>query len=407
MAPKRKPLSDGEMESPADSPKPKDDMTEFPADFAEPVYLVAAREDEKAAYTVFKIDATAVTSGNTPPRAQIVAGLSGTEHGMSFVAAHSKHGSWIVAVGGGLRSGTIIFDPSTLRTYRGPRLMQPKDEPVLISHGGEVYALSRSPRVVPHFDFYPWFETLSFNKGVPSIDCGVRACWSPLSPPPFFPSSLDPYEFRNPPKIVVSSYAAVGSHILLSPQPELRLGTYAFHVVNKTWEKVHDENLPFVDQAVPVGGSLYAAYLTSDKASAGSASLFYMSINTSQSTHDADVSTTSLSIQEFPVVASMPKVPRPLFCPLGKGKFCFIRLGPCRRSHKNANLFKEVEVVLTTFQTENIDAILSACHSQSSTANNLRVALQVKEQSHSYNSKGRSRMLYSDIPVVAALSIKY
>jgi hypothetical protein len=32
-----------------------------------------------------------------------------------------------------------------------------------------------------------------------------------LPPPPFFPSSLNPYQFRNPPEISVTSYAAVGS----------------------------------------------------------------------------------------------------------------------------------------------------------------------------------------------------
>jgi hypothetical protein len=37
------------------------------------------------------------------------------------------------------------------------------------------------------------------------------------------------------------------------------VGTYAFHVVNKTWEKIHDENLPFVGQVVPLCGSLFAA----------------------------------------------------------------------------------------------------------------------------------------------------
>jgi hypothetical protein len=407
MAPKRKkPPSDGEMESREDFAELEDVKMEFPADFAEPVYLVAAREDEQAAYTVLKIDVAASSSGNTPQRAQIVAGLSGTDHGMSFVAAHSNHGSWIVAVGGRLTSATIIFDPSTSRTYQGPRLLQPKNEPVLISHGGEVYAISRHPRLVPKHDYYPWFESLSFNQGVPSVDHRL-VCWSHLPPPPFFPLTVDPYEYRNPPEISVSFYAAVGSYILISPQPELMLGTYAFHVVNQTWEKVHNKNLPFVGQAVPVGRSLYAAYLISDKAITGSASLFYMSmsISTSLSTPAAEGSTASLSIQEFPVIASMPKVSRPLFCPLGKGRFCSIRLGPFSRSRKKANLLKELQVVLTDFQTDNMDAILSACQSKSSEANNLRVAVNVKEQRHSYNSKGRSRVLYSDMPLVAALSM--
>jgi len=36
---------------------------------------------------------------------------------------------------------------------------------------------------------------------------------------------------------------------------------------------------------------------------------------------------------------------------------------------------------------------------------NLQVAVQVKEQGHAYKSKGRSRVLHSDMPVVAALSM--
>ncbi|CAN6330435.1 unnamed protein product [Urochloa humidicola] len=226
---------------------------------------------------------------------------------MSFVAAHSKHGSWIVGAGGGLRAGTIIFDPRTLKTFQGPRLRYPKHKPVLISHGGEVYAISSRPRVVRPIDCEPWFESLSFNKGVPSKDCGLFwISWNHLPPPPFFPCFLDPYEFRNPPEISVSSYAVVSSYILISPQPELVVGTYAFHVVNKTWEKIHDKNLTFVGQAVPLGGSLFAACPTANNSitASASASVFHMSINIPSSTPVAAVGTPSLSIQEFKVVAS-------------------------------------------------------------------------------------------------------
>ena len=54
----------------------------------------------------------------------------------------------------------------------------------------------------------------------------------------------------------------MSSYILLSAKQELVMGTYAFHMVNKTWEKVHDKNLPFVGQAVPLGvggGGIFAA----------------------------------------------------------------------------------------------------------------------------------------------------
>ncbi|XP_072146955.1 uncharacterized protein [Setaria viridis] len=180
---------------------------------------------------------------------------------MSFVAAHSKHGTWIVGVGG-LGGSTIIYEPSTpaAGTLRGPELSVPKEEPILISHGGKVYAISRRPKVHRrlNLDFPPWFESLSFKKGVACIYHDGCPSWKSLPPPPCFPCSLDPWDFRYPPDISVSSYAAVGSHMLLSLQQE-ETGTYAFHLVEKTWEKVCDKNLPFVGQAVPIGGSLFAA----------------------------------------------------------------------------------------------------------------------------------------------------
>ncbi|RCV36925.1 hypothetical protein SETIT_8G021000v2 [Setaria italica] len=403
MAPKRKANGDSVGGSQADEfAKPSDDTKESSAEFAKPVYLVAARDDDPAAYSVLEIDAAAAAGGDEPPRIRTVAGLpASSEPGMSFVAAHSKHGSWIVGVGGGLRAGTIIFDPRTLKTFHGPRLGYPKHEPVLISHGSEVYAISRRPRVVPRIDCEPWFECLSFNKGVPSKDCGLWVSWSDLPSPPFFPSFLNPYEFRNPPEISVSSYAVMGSYILISPQPELVVGTYAFHVVNKTWEKIHDENLPFVGQALPIGGSLFAACPISNNSitASASASVFHMSIKVPPSTLVAAVSNPSLSIQEFKLVASEDKIPWPLFCPMGKDSFCFIRLGSsCRRQSRKAS--KKLKVSLTALWIENTEAIMTHCQSQGAKAKDLLVAFQVKEQSHKCKSKGLFGM-----SVVAAFSI--
>ncbi|KAF8705717.1 hypothetical protein HU200_030913 [Digitaria exilis] len=154
MAPKRRLDGDGVGESPGELAKPMDmdgDTTQSSAEFAKPVYLVAVREDDPAAYSVLQIDAAAVASGDgddEPPRVRSVAGLPiADEPGMSFVAAHSKHGSWIVGVGGGQRARTIIFDPRTLETFQGPRLAYPKHEPILISHGGELQQGRAQPRV--------------------------------------------------------------------------------------------------------------------------------------------------------------------------------------------------------------------------------------------------------------------
>uniref|UniRef100_A0A0E0F9F2 Uncharacterized protein n=1 Tax=Oryza meridionalis TaxID=40149 RepID=A0A0E0F9F2_9ORYZ len=183
MAPKRKPDDDDVGESTDEFEKPLNDTMEF----AKPVYLVAVRDDDQAAaYSILKIDAAAaaVAGNNEPPRVRSVAVLTtGTEPGMSFVTARSRHGSWIVGVGGWLIAGTIIFDPSTSRTFQGPRLGYPKHKPVLISHGSEVYAMSGTPRVKPSMDCESWFESLSFKDGVPSKDCGHWVSWHHLHHP--------------------------------------------------------------------------------------------------------------------------------------------------------------------------------------------------------------------------------
>ncbi|EEE51635.1 hypothetical protein OsJ_32932 [Oryza sativa Japonica Group] len=361
MAPKRKPDDDDDVgESTDEFANPFDDTMQF----TKPVYLVAVRDDDQAAaYSVLKIDAAAVAGNDEPRRVRAVAVLTtGTEPGMSFVTARSRHGSWIVGVGGGLRAGTIIFDPGTIIT----RLGYPKHKPVLISHGSEVYAISGTPRVKPSMDCEPWFESLSFKDGVPSKECGR---W-----------------------------------------PELVVGTYAFHVVNKIWEKIHEKNLPFVGQAVHLGGSLFAACPISNTASTStSASVFHMSIKISSSIP-------SLSIQKFKVMASVDKITFPLFCPMGMGSFCCIRLGPSRLRHRRktnyrrwrspkTSCLKEVHVISTAFRIENIEAIMTHCQSQESKAKDQLLALQVKEQMHSCESKEIHGLLGSGIPVVAALSM--
>ncbi|KAF0919011.1 hypothetical protein E2562_027647 [Oryza meyeriana var. granulata] len=67
-------------------------------EFAKPVYFVAEHGVKQPAYSVYKVDVAAAADESVHARA--LARLSVTEHGMSFIAAHSKHGSWIVGVGG-------------------------------------------------------------------------------------------------------------------------------------------------------------------------------------------------------------------------------------------------------------------------------------------------------------------
>lgn len=359
------------------------------AEFSKPVYVVARG---LAANSVFVVDAAAVAGGNLREPARHLGELPASIRGMSFVAAHSKHGSWIVAVGG--RTGrTIIYDPSTLEGFRGPGLCCPKRKPVLISHGSKVYAISRTPSVHLRrtLDFEPWFESLNFNKGIPCVLNEEYSEWKSLPPPPFFPCLLDPLEFRNPPKISISSYAAVDSHILFSPQQE-DVGTYAFHVVEKTWEKVWDENLPFVGQAVHLGGNLFAAACrVISNNFVVTASVFRMSIKVSMSpavSHKLSV----ILVKQFPV-ASDGKIPRPLFCPLGKGGFCVIRKVSFRPNKEC------LKMSLTSFQMDNIQPMLTACQTESADSGDMLVELKVEQ------FMVPSQYLPSPLTVVAALSM--
>lgn len=171
------------------------------------VYLVAAlwAKQQPQSYSVFMVDAAAVAvavGNDDPPSARALADLPDAEHGMSFVTTHSEHGTWIVGVGG--RGGsTTIYDPRSTPaagTLRSPELSYPKDEPIMISHSGKVYALSRRPKVhrKSNLDFPPWFESLSFKKGVACIYHDGCPYWKHLPPPPCFPCLLDPWEFRYP-----------------------------------------------------------------------------------------------------------------------------------------------------------------------------------------------------------------
>nr|TKW38108.1 hypothetical protein SEVIR_1G092200v2 [Setaria viridis] len=315
--------------------------------------------EQPSSYSVFMVDAAAVAGGNEPPpSARTLAVLPGAEHGMSFVAAHSKHGTWIVGVGG-LGGSTIIYEPSTpaAGTLRGPELSVPKEEPILISHGGKVYAISRRPKVHRrlNLDFPPWFESLSFKKGVACIYHDGCPSWKSLPPPPCFPCSLDPWDFRYPPDISVSSYAAVGSHMLLSLQQE-ETGTYAFHLVEKTWEKVCDKNLPFVGQAVPIGGSLFAACRSSRW-------------------HRRE-RFPGCSSAQWEGAASVPP-----------------GLGPVAKAAKPNT--KDLQIILTAFQMDNVDAILTACQTESAKAKDLRGSVQVKQENQIYKFKNGSRFLAS------------
>ncbi|TVU27175.1 hypothetical protein EJB05_29762 [Eragrostis curvula] len=381
-----------------DCSEPGDDKVKSSTDYSKPVYLVAPPLSGQRAPSVFMVEAAALADGADPPPARTVAQIRGARGGMSFVATHSEQGSWIVGVGGP-RGHTVIYDPSTMKTFEGPELSKPKHKPILISIGSKVYAISRRPKVHAHTksDFEPWFESLSFSEGAPSITGENFRSWKTLPPPPFFPSLLDPLEFLNPPTISVSSYVAIGSHILLSTDCK-ETGTYAFDVVEEIWEKVCDDNLPFGGQAVALGGSLFAACCTIHNNFARAVTVFHMSIKSSSiPMASSKLATRVLSLHP---VASERGSPLPLLCPTGKGCFCSIRLGS-----SCGNNLDRPQIILTAFKIDNFEAVLTACQTGYSDAMDLQVPVPVRHQNQTYLLPGPFQLKNSLMPVIASISM--
>jgi hypothetical protein len=164
----------------------------------------------------------------------------------------------------------------------------------------------------------------------------------------------------------------------------------AFHVVKITWEKVSDKSLPFVVQAVPLGGSLFAACSTT------TAAIFHMSINGSSS--PVALTTTLLSTLQYPVTSV--GYPLPLFCPMGEGSFCSICFDSSRGSDRN-----DMQIILTASKIDNMEAILTACQAESVEAKDLQVPVQVKYQNKTYKLHGPSPFKNSPIAVISSLSL--
>ncbi|VAI63062.1 unnamed protein product [Triticum turgidum subsp. durum] len=257
--------------------------------------------------------------------------------GMSFVAVSSSNhgGDWIVGVGG---KTTVTYDAGTSEVIRGPPVLSPKHQPVLISHGGMLYAITRRPRVVPWTDF----EVLSFEDGIPSINYP----YATEKAPPFFPCRLTPIEFRNPPEVCVGSYAAVDGRIFLSLQQEE--GTCVFHVASKTWERVDDNNLPFIGPAAPLCDRMFAACTKTRSNNEDAITLFSLPM---------DGSTKWLPIREF-VVGPTDHVSRQFLCPLPGGRsFCWINtMHPDSATSIQLNSkLKSVLATFTIFQLKNLE----------------------------------------------------
>uniref|UniRef100_A0A0E0JA50 Uncharacterized protein n=1 Tax=Oryza nivara TaxID=4536 RepID=A0A0E0JA50_ORYNI len=214
---------------------------------------------------------------------------------------------------------TTVYDPEASTERGGPRLVFPKLNPVLISisdDGGggaasSTLSLSCTPAVVRQLDFEPWFFVL---------DDLSHTMWRQLPSPPLFPCCLNPLDFLDPPKVRVTAYALVGSHILLSvsvqpPQQQQQdhKGTCAFDMDTEQWEMVHDTNLPFDGQALPLGSDDHRFV-----AAAADVAVYRMAVGISAVTGKKELTIVELRV----VVASNCRiVPGNLLCAMGKGSF--------------------------------------------------------------------------------------
>ncbi|KAM0909009.1 hypothetical protein ACQ4PT_015073 [Festuca glaucescens] len=268
----------------------------------QPVYLVVEHKVEEPSHSI-------VIAGTTTP--QVMIPLRHAKRGMSFAVVGSR---WIVGVGGDYRCHFTIYDLTTSTESGGPWLYTNKVNPILIPHRDMLYILSSRPKIDDGADFLPWFEGIIFRDGrAPQMGCFPSR---KLPPPPIFPYCINPLEYLHPPDVRYTAHAVVGSHILLSvsytaASDSLRLrqqlqmqqippeekGTCAFDVDTWEWEMVDSKNLPFVGEARPLGGHLFAGARSSD----GATAVYHIEILTCDSTKKTD-----LSILELPIDGGPP-----------------------------------------------------------------------------------------------------
>ncbi|KAF8780903.1 hypothetical protein HU200_000865 [Digitaria exilis] len=295
---------------------------------------------------------------------------------MSFAAVGTRHGPRIVGLG---MDQTTVYDPKTSTEVRAPRLAYPMMHPVLIPHGNKLYALSRSPSVVPGVDFMPCFFVLDFN------DIG-NTTWRELPPPPIFPCRINPLEYRDRPEVRVVSYALVGSHILLSVQQDKGTGTCAFDVDAEEWAMVDDRNLPFMNEAVPLGGRRFVAC---SKAKEDAVAVYHIQVFRPGTSGNGK---TELSIIELPVT-SKGSVPGQLLCSMGHGSFSSFDIrvvdpGP-------EDMLEKARIVHRSYSQTKGDATGTG-------TNSLHI---VKKQRHIFKLRDPFGNLAYPSPVVAALTM--
>ncbi|XBI31094.1 hypothetical protein VPH35_054713 [Triticum aestivum] len=243
--------------------KEKEKASSVPSETAtakQPIYLVVEHGLEEPTHSVIKAAAGASTRR-----------LRSSKHGMSFAAVGTAYGPRIAGLG---LDRTTLYDPKASAEYGAPRLVYSKMHPVLIAHGCKLHALSRRPSVVPGRDFMPWFHVLDLN------DVGDDLGWRQLPLPPIFPCLINPLEYRDRIK----------------------------------WDMVDDKNLPFVGQAVPLGGCRFVAY---SEEKGGAAAVYDIEVLRPE---NSVTGKTKLSVVELQVI-SKGIVPGQLLCSMGNGSF--------------------------------------------------------------------------------------
>ncbi|CAN6220157.1 unnamed protein product [Urochloa humidicola] len=297
------------------------------------LYLVIRHAVQIPAYSLYKVNLTAKNGDRPVPSPRRVKYLD-AEHNMSFAAVSSEQRSWIIGVGGlpahfedrphGGRGETIVFDCKAEAIAKGPRPMESKFSPVVVTVGEKVYALARMPSIWLQPDFPPWFEVLDVS-GASCINGQLTDCtWRPLPSPPLFPI-LNQEGCRvdsGPPIVEVESYAVVGNYILLSivrdPFTERDIGTVAFDVNAEEWHYVDRErNLPFIGEAIP-----YANHFIARSRSEGNdLTRYYISVSKTNSS-------LMLSILKLPDTDAMgnilPMISGQFFSPSRNGVICSV-----------------------------------------------------------------------------------
>ncbi|KAF8729704.1 hypothetical protein HU200_017660 [Digitaria exilis] len=322
------------------------------------IYLVACHSDWSRIskpYIVYKMDIAPAGVYSPSPviskRLKRGIRLECDAGGKTFISVRSARRAWIVGVGG---RDTVIFDTETQKVIRGPDLKSRKSCPVLTAVGDKVYALSRCPswkgKADP--DFPPWFEVLDLKESKVVAHEGrdhLEGCsWKSLLIPPCLPWKLTPLEYTMLPITIARSYVVVNSYILVSfNQP---WGTHAFDTNLDKWQKVDNNELPFVGCASNLFGSIFLG-LSQRK---GAINAYCINVKASDKNHALE-----LSIDVLPVKYEGQELDEePCFSSLEHGCFCLPSFFPDTSSaivHSNTgeSILRKARVYLRTYEIEN------------------------------------------------------